>query len=79
MFDGPYFHEVALRLDQPVTAVLDALASRDILGGLELAPYCPELGNALLVCATETKTVEDIDAYIGAMAEVLSSQSLKTA
>ncbi len=79
LFDGPYFHEVALKLEQPVAAVLDALASRDILGGLALEPYYPDHGNALLVCATETKTDADIDAYIGAMTEVLTSKSLKSA
>jgi glycine cleavage system protein P-like pyridoxal-binding family len=30
------------------------------------------LGNALLVCATETKTQADIDAYARALDEVLS-------
>ena len=71
LFDGPHFHEVALRLDRPVGPVLDALAERDVLGGYDLSASNPELGNALLVCATETKTDADIDAYVAALKDIL--------
>jgi glycine dehydrogenase subunit 1 len=70
-FSGPYFHEAVLQLDRPVAPVLKALASRAILGGLDLSAYYPELGNALLVCATETKTTADIDRYRNALNETL--------
>jgi glycine dehydrogenase subunit 1 len=70
-FPGPYFHEAVLQLDRPVALVLKALASRGILGGLDLSAYYPELGNALLVCATETKTSADIDRYRSALGETL--------
>ena len=79
VFDGPHFHEVALRLDRPVAPVLAALADSAILGGLDLGPYYPELGDALLVCATETKTDADIDAYVSAMSDVMQSKALKSA
>jgi len=75
VFEGPYFHEVALRLDRPVVPVLAALAANNILGGLDLSAYTPELENALLVCVTETKTDEDIDEYIDAMRKVLATES----
>jgi len=71
LFDGPHFHEVGLRLDRPVGPVLEALAKQGILGGYDLSADYPELGNALLVCATETKTSADIDAYVAACIEVL--------
>jgi glycine dehydrogenase subunit 1 len=70
-FPGPYFHEAVLQLDRPVAPLLEALASRGILGGLDLGAYYPELGNALLVCATETKTSADIDRYRSALSETL--------
>jgi glycine dehydrogenase subunit 1 len=66
LYEGPHFHEVALRLRQPVSDVLAALAARDILGGFDL-------GDALLVCATETKTEADINAYVDAMDDILNS------
>jgi glycine dehydrogenase subunit 1 len=31
----------------------------------------PELGNALMVCATETKTDADIEAYVAALRGIL--------
>ena len=71
IFTRPVFHEVALRLDRPVAPVLAALAERDIQGGIDLSVYYPELGQSLLVCATETKTQGDIQAYVTALGEVL--------
>ena len=72
-FTAPRFHEAVLLLDRPVAPVLSALARRGIVGGLDLAERYPELGHALLVCATETKLDVDIDAYAGALADILKS------
>ncbi|MDB6090030.1 MAG: glycine dehydrogenase subunit 1 [Gammaproteobacteria bacterium] len=72
-FHGPGFHEAVLLFDRPVAPMLKALASRGILGGLDLAEHYPELGPALLVCATETKTTADIEAYTTALGEVMQS------
>jgi glycine dehydrogenase subunit 1 len=72
-FTGPFFHEAVLQLDRPVAPVLKALGRTGILGGLELSGYYPELGNALLVCATETKTSADIDRYRTSLSEVLQA------
>ena len=72
-FAGPYFHETVLQLDRPVAPVLEALRARGILGGLDLAAYYPELGNALLVCATETKSSADIERYRSALSETLQN------
>ncbi|HTW38239.1 MAG TPA: aminomethyl-transferring glycine dehydrogenase subunit GcvPA [Steroidobacteraceae bacterium] len=73
-FTGPYFHECVLQLDRPVAPVLDALAARDILGGFDLTPYYPELGHALLACATETKTSADIRTLASALRDALQAQ-----
>jgi glycine dehydrogenase subunit 1 len=66
-FSGARFHEAVLRLDRPVGAVLGELAEHRIVGGYDLSDDYPELGNALLVCATETKTTQDIDTYARAL------------
>jgi glycine dehydrogenase subunit 1 len=71
LFRGPVFHEEAVALDRPVAPLLEKLAARGILGGLDLAEHYPELGSALLVCATETKTTADIERYASALAECL--------
>ena len=73
LFQGPHFHEVALRLDRPVAPVLAALAEKDILGGFDLSNQNPNLGDALLVCATETKLDEDIDVFVTALNEILNA------
>ena len=78
LFEGPFFHEVALQLDRPVAPVLDALLERDILGGYELTGD-PLYGNALLVCATETKTDADIDDYVAAFSDIMAAEARRSA
>ena len=72
-FGGPRFHEAVISLDRPVAAVLQALAERGIAGGYDLSPHYPELGNALLVCATETRTSRDIERYACELAAILDA------
>lgn len=73
MFSGPFFHEAALGLSTSVANVLEELKLKGIVGGLDLREYYPDLGNAVLVCATETKTASDIRNYADAMKHALSS------
>jgi glycine dehydrogenase subunit 1 len=63
VFSTPVFHEFVLRLKTPVAPVLHALKAQGILGGLDLTHDYPELGQSLLVCATETKSEEDLKHY----------------
>jgi glycine dehydrogenase subunit 1 len=72
-FSSPRFHEAVVALDRPAAGVLAALAERGIAGGLDLGTHYAELGDAMLVCATETKTTADINRYAGALADVLKS------
>ena len=73
-FSGPRLHEFALRLKTSVGPVLDALKARGIIGGFDLGHDYPELGPALLVCATETKTASDITRYADSMATILAAR-----
>ncbi|MED5420683.1 MAG: aminomethyl-transferring glycine dehydrogenase subunit GcvPA [Pseudomonadota bacterium] len=70
-FDAPHFHEAVVRFDRPARSVLEELAGKNVLGGLDISVDYPELGNAVLTCATETKTDADLEAYRDALAEVL--------
>jgi glycine dehydrogenase subunit 1 len=63
LFDRPYFHEAVFEFDIPVNQVMQALSEQSIVGGISLEQYYPELGNTLLVCATETRTQADIKHY----------------
>ena len=78
-FSAPHFHEVVLRLDRPVGPVLELLAANNILGGLDLTNDYPELGNTLLVCATETKTDADLELFAAALNNALHDSRAKTA
>ena len=72
-FAGPVFHEAVLQLDRPVAPVLKSLAARGIAAGLDLSGYYPELGHALLTCATETKTQADLERFRVALSDVLQA------
>jgi glycine dehydrogenase subunit 1 len=64
LFDNrSFFHEVPLKLAMPADEVLRSLASHNILGGYALQQDYPELGDALLVCATEQRSEDDIKQY----------------
>lgn len=72
VFSRPMFHEFVVRLNKPAAQVLNRLVEAGIQGGLDLTPYYPELGEAILVCATETKTTEDLDAYATALSQLMT-------
>jgi glycine dehydrogenase subunit 1 len=72
-FGAVHFHETVLLLDRPVAPVLAALAHSGIFGGLDISAHFPDLGHALLVCATETKVSADIEAYATKLADVLQA------
>ena len=76
-FSSPVFHESALLLDRPVDEVLAALAGQGIHGGYDLGREYPELGNALLVCATELRTADEIAAYRSALQAVLGVDTVQ--
>jgi len=71
LFSAPHFHEVVLHLPKSSTAVLASMAEQGVLGGLDLQPHYPQLGNAILVCVTETKTNEDLQRYVAALCHAL--------
>jgi glycine dehydrogenase subunit 1 len=73
VFNGANFHEVVLRLPMPVDGVLAALAERGIYGGYAMGTAYAELNDCISICATETKTAADLDAYAKALAEVLGA------
>ncbi len=71
VFAAPVFHETVMRLPRAPREVLERLRAQGVLGGLDLSDAYPELGNALLVCATETKTEADLNAYAAALTQCL--------
>ena len=74
VFSAHCFHEAVIRIDAPAAEVLRALQAQGILGGYDLSGHYPELGNAILVCATETKTAADLEQYAQQLARILSKR-----
>jgi glycine dehydrogenase subunit 1 len=75
----PFFHEAVIRLPVPVAPVLARLAAAGILGGYDLSADFPELGHALLVCATEQRTADEIAAYGAALRAALEPPAMAQA
>jgi glycine dehydrogenase subunit 1 len=70
-----FFNEFAVRLPKPAGAVVNALAGDGILAGVPFSRLDPGAGldDVLLVCATETTTHLDIDAFAEALTEELAA------
>ncbi len=66
-FAGPVYNEFAIRTKRPATELLAALEKEDILGGVALARWYPEMKNDLLVAVTELHTREQLDTFAAAL------------
>ncbi|HTS53298.1 MAG TPA: aminomethyl-transferring glycine dehydrogenase subunit GcvPA [Burkholderiales bacterium] len=73
-FAAPVFHEAVLSLSACSTHVLERMREQRLLAGIELREFYPELGDAVLVCTTETKTQADLDRYARSLAAAHSAQ-----
>jgi glycine dehydrogenase subunit 1 len=74
IFSGAVFHEQTLALPIETSSLLRLLAAHNILGGFDLKQDYPELGDAMLVCATELRSDEDIASYQDKLERVIQSQ-----
>ncbi|KPK11650.1 MAG: glycine dehydrogenase [Acidithiobacillales bacterium SG8_45] len=72
VFDRPVFHESVLKLSVRAADVIQALEAEGVIAGYQLTEDYPELGEALLVCATETRTEEDMQLYYTHLERVVS-------
>ena len=77
VFDRPSFHEAVLRfnLNLNMKGILRPLYAHNLLPGYELDSDYSELGNTLLVCATDARTNEDIDLYADHLNRIIERQT----
>lgn len=73
VFDQPFFHETVLRLPCSVAHVLNEMGDAGIAAGFDLARDYPALAGCMLVCATETRTEEDIQRYARELARIVQA------
>lgn len=76
VFQSPFFHEALLQLPCSVTELLNALRENGIVGGFAVEKYVPNYPNTLLVCATETRTADDILYYANTLRAYLQQEGL---
>ena len=69
-FSGPFFHEFVIETTVEPARVNAMLLKDQIIGGLELARFYPELDRHLLFCVTETKSKADIDRLVARLGEI---------
>tara|TARA_Y100001958_G_C21211645_1_gene537325 strand:+ start:534 stop:1877 length:1344 start_codon:yes stop_codon:yes gene_type:complete len=69
-----FFNEFSLRVNGDAASIVDALAEKNVLGGVPVSRLAPNAGldDLLLVAATETNCEDDIAAFQTALQEVLS-------
>jgi glycine dehydrogenase subunit 1 len=67
-FAAPSFNEFVVKLREPAARALARARAAGIVAGLDLGKYAPELGDALLVCVTETASRAQIDALAALLA-----------
>lgn len=75
VFSGQTFHECVLQIDADAQQLINDLAEKhDILGGFNLSADYAELNNCILVCATETRTLDDIERFATTLDALLKQQ-----
>jgi glycine dehydrogenase subunit 1 len=71
-FAAPVFNELAIQVPEGSTAksVLAALQERQILGGVDLGRWYPELAGSILMTATEVTTDAEIETLATALGSI---------
>jgi glycine dehydrogenase subunit 1 len=64
VFSASTFNEFVIKFPKDFKTAYERLKEKNIVAGLPLAPYYPELADHYLLCVTETKSRDDIDTLI---------------
>ena len=68
--DKPFFKEFVIQTPSDPEQINERLLAQGIVGGLPLGRDYPELGHAMLVCVTEQRTKDEIDAFAAALGTI---------
>lgn len=66
---APIYNEFVVKSEKPFAEIQEKLLAKKIFAGIDLEQFYPELKNSFLVCATETKTKEDLDRFAEALSQ----------
>ena len=67
-----FFNEFTVRLSKPAKGVVESMLKQNVLGGLHASRLMKGQDDLLIVCATETNSDADINAFVAALTEALS-------
>jgi glycine dehydrogenase subunit 1 len=73
-FEGPHFKEIVLTTPIAGSDLVRGLAGRGFLAGPALGQWFPELGNAVLLAATEQRNADDIERLAEAIEKELAER-----
>lgn len=71
--NSPFFHETVIQFTISLDIIIQGMLAQGIEPGFDLRQHYPELGESLLICVTETKTIEDLEIYIAALKYILAA------
>jgi glycine dehydrogenase subunit 1 len=75
LFKNQHFNEFVIKLPANSESILKKLLDHNILGGIPLKSYYPELGETLLVATTEVHSDEDYKHYINSLKQTVADAS----
>lgn len=61
----PFYNEFIIKTPKPSGEIISALLKKGIIGGLELGD------DMMLICCTETNTIQDIESFVSTVWEIL--------
>jgi len=73
-FSAATFNEFVVEFPAGFESTYEGLLEQEIVAGLPLEPYYPELPNHWLMCATETKTRGDMDLLVESIYSVIQEK-----
>ena len=65
--EKPFFKEFVIQTPIDPSVIREKLLEMGMIGGLPLGGMYPQMENAMLVCVTEQRTKEEIDALVTAL------------
>ena len=71
VFNAPFFNEFVIRIQADADSFRKNMLAKGFDPGLSLGVFFEDMSDCILMCATETKTVDDIDRFCAAIKEVL--------
>ncbi len=60
-YDQPFFKEFVVQCERPAAEVVQSMLEHNILAGVDLGRFYPDMDHSLLVAVTEKRTREEID------------------